>query len=476
MATVTMTRLFIGGEWRTRVAAHARGDQPGDRRGARGVAQGDREDARRAVAAARAAFPAGRARTAFERAARCSAIADVCERRRDELARALTLDQGKPLYAEAYERGRRARRDVARRGRGRDPDRGHDPAELHARRARAAAAPAARGRSRSSRRGTGRTRCRPSWWRRRSRPATPSSGTPRRARRSAPACWPSASPRPTCPPGVFNFVPGQGPVVGDEIVAHPGTSPPSASSARRRPATRSPSAPPARRCCWRWAATARSSCSTTPTSTPRPTRAISACFLCAGQSCTAGERLLVHERGARGVRRRLAERRSSREVAARRPARRGHADGPAQQRAAWRRRWTSTCATRSSAAPRSSPAASARAASRPTSTGRRRSSTASRPTPMAATEETFGPIAPIVAIGSLERGDRADQRVALRAAGGDLHRRPAQGPALRRRGAQGPREHQRDDELLGEPPAVRRPRGHRQRQRPRRRPLPVRRR
>ena len=64
------------------------------------VAEGDREDAR-AIAAANAAFPSWAARTGFERAALLHRVADVCERRADELARVLTLDQGKPLKAEA---------------------------------------------------------------------------------------------------------------------------------------------------------------------------------------------------------------------------------------------------------------------------------------------------------------------------------------------------------------------------------------
>src|SRR3954465_16035250 len=67
------------------------------------VADGDREDARRAIAAAARAFPAWERETAFARAAALRRIADVCERRRDDLARALTLDQGKPLHAEAYD-------------------------------------------------------------------------------------------------------------------------------------------------------------------------------------------------------------------------------------------------------------------------------------------------------------------------------------------------------------------------------------
>ena len=65
------------------------------------VAEGSREDARRAIAAANAAFGAWAARTGFERGALLHRVADACERRRDELARILTLDQGKPLKAEA---------------------------------------------------------------------------------------------------------------------------------------------------------------------------------------------------------------------------------------------------------------------------------------------------------------------------------------------------------------------------------------
>src|SRR5207302_6942742 len=41
--------------------------------------------------------------TAFERAAKMHAVGDVIAERRDELARTLTLDQGKPLRAEAYD-------------------------------------------------------------------------------------------------------------------------------------------------------------------------------------------------------------------------------------------------------------------------------------------------------------------------------------------------------------------------------------
>ena len=67
------------------------------------VPDGDREDARAAIAAARRAAAAGPRLSAFDRAALLHRVADVIEGRRDELARTLTLDQGKPLRAEAYD-------------------------------------------------------------------------------------------------------------------------------------------------------------------------------------------------------------------------------------------------------------------------------------------------------------------------------------------------------------------------------------
>ena len=66
------------------------------------VSQGDRDDATRAIDAARDAADGWARLTAFERAAKMHAVGDLIESRRDELARTLTLDQGKPLRAEAY--------------------------------------------------------------------------------------------------------------------------------------------------------------------------------------------------------------------------------------------------------------------------------------------------------------------------------------------------------------------------------------
>ena len=106
MATGTSapTRMFISGAWEDALSgATAEATSP-----ATGEALGP-------VARATARTPAARSpprrprsprwerETAFARAADLRRVADVCERRRDELARALTLDQGKPLHAEAYD-------------------------------------------------------------------------------------------------------------------------------------------------------------------------------------------------------------------------------------------------------------------------------------------------------------------------------------------------------------------------------------
>jgi acyl-CoA reductase-like NAD-dependent aldehyde dehydrogenase len=66
------------------------------------LARGSRDDADRALAAASLAFLPWARRSAFERAAAMERVAEAIEARRDELARTLTLDQGKPLVAEAY--------------------------------------------------------------------------------------------------------------------------------------------------------------------------------------------------------------------------------------------------------------------------------------------------------------------------------------------------------------------------------------
>jgi succinate-semialdehyde dehydrogenase/glutarate-semialdehyde dehydrogenase len=95
--------MVVGGAWaesesgeRMEATSPATGESLGT------VPEGTREDARRAIAAANAARRDWASRSAFERAAAMNRVADLIEERRDDLARTLTLDQGKPLHAEAY--------------------------------------------------------------------------------------------------------------------------------------------------------------------------------------------------------------------------------------------------------------------------------------------------------------------------------------------------------------------------------------
>ena len=65
------------------------------------VAEGTRADAQYAIDAARTAWPAWAALSPFDRAEAMERVAAVIDERREDLARTLTLDQGKPLKAEA---------------------------------------------------------------------------------------------------------------------------------------------------------------------------------------------------------------------------------------------------------------------------------------------------------------------------------------------------------------------------------------
>ena len=229
-------------------------------------------------------------------------------------------------------------------------------------------------------------------------------------------------------------------------------------------AARSPRPRPARRRCSSSAATGRSSCSRTPTSTLAAEAAVTACFLCAGQSCTAGERLLVHRDVREEFVARLAALVAERVVLGD-PFADGTTMGPLNN-AGVAEKMDEHVARRARRAARTLvhggaradgfptdlywqptvldgvPARRARRARRRRSGRSRRSSRSTRST-----------------------GDRADERLAVRAAVGDLHARPREGAALRRRGAHRLGEHQRLVELLGGAPAVRRPRRHRERDR-----------
>ena len=256
------------------------------------VPEGDREDARRAIEAAGRAADGWARMTAFERAERMHAVGDAIERRRDELARTLTLDQGKPLKAEAYDEVEellvywRMAAEDAKRLEGRLPNsfsagkrvllprrpRGvigvitpwnwpyTMPAEL--------IAPAL---------AAGNTVV----W-------TPAASTSVAGVALA-ECVVEAD----LPAGVFNVVTGPGRIVGDEIARNPGTHGVGfigSTETGRKVAD---------------AAAGKALVLELGGNGPvvvledadldRAVEAtVTACFLCAGQSCTAGERLLVH--------------------------------------------------------------------------------------------------------------------------------------------------------------------------------------
>src|SRR5215210_2382206 len=300
------TRMLIDGEWcdaasgqTIEATSPATGESLGE------VAWGDRSDARRAIAAAQAAFPSWEARTAFERAAMLRRIADACERRRDDLARVCTLDQGKPLVAEAMvevgeliEFWRMAAEDGIRLE-------GSIPAS---------AAPGRR--VLLLRRPLGLTGVITPWnW-----PYT----MPAEVLAPALACgncvvWTPAPSTAVCsgvlaecvaeadlPPGVFNFVLGPGPEVGDELAANPGTQAVAFTGSTVTGLT------VARR------AAGKAQLLEMGGNGPLVVMddadvdaaagaAVVACFLGAGQSCSAGERLLVHEAVHEDFAERLAE-------------------------------------------------------------------------------------------------------------------------------------------------------------------------
>ena len=103
MATaVRALRNFVGGDWVEASAESVREIvSPVTGETLAEVPDASPEDVDRAVAAARAAQPRWAALSAWERARICHAIADLIDERREEFARELSLEQGKPYAAEA---------------------------------------------------------------------------------------------------------------------------------------------------------------------------------------------------------------------------------------------------------------------------------------------------------------------------------------------------------------------------------------
>jgi acyl-CoA reductase-like NAD-dependent aldehyde dehydrogenase len=102
-AALSPAGLFVDGDWVEPIAGGTfDSSNPATGEVIGRVALGARGDARLAIeAAGRAAAGWGRT-TPFARGRALERIADTLERRREALARILTLDQGKPLLAEAY--------------------------------------------------------------------------------------------------------------------------------------------------------------------------------------------------------------------------------------------------------------------------------------------------------------------------------------------------------------------------------------
>ncbi|MDQ6795531.1 MAG: aldehyde dehydrogenase family protein [Chloroflexota bacterium] len=95
--------LFVGGSWGpSESGATFEATSPSSGEVIATIPQGTRADAKRAIAAAGAASEGWARLSAFDRAAAMDRVAAAIEERRDSLARTLTLDQGKPLLAEAY--------------------------------------------------------------------------------------------------------------------------------------------------------------------------------------------------------------------------------------------------------------------------------------------------------------------------------------------------------------------------------------
>ena len=286
------TEMFVDGAWTpARSGETFTAESPATGEAIADVPLGDRADAQRAIAAANRAAEGWARLSPFDRAALLHRVADAVEARRPELARTLTLDQGKPIreshdeveelvqyWRNAAEDGKRLEGRLAnsvsaakrvllvRRPRGvigvitpwNWPY--TMPTEL--------IAPAL---------AAGNTVV----W-------TPASTTAVAAVALA-ECVAEAD----LPPGAFNLVTGPGSVVGDEIARNPGTHGVGfiGSTETGRLVAE--------------AAAGKAAVLELGGNGPivvlddadldlAADAAVTACFLCAGQSCTAGERLLVH--------------------------------------------------------------------------------------------------------------------------------------------------------------------------------------
>ncbi len=284
--------LYVAGEWRAGGSPAVPAVSPASGETFGTVAMGNAADVDDAVRAAARAWPAWAAASPFDRAAWCERVAAAIAARRDELARVLTLDQGKPLAAEAYD-------EV-------DELAGYfRMAAADARRLDGAAPPSAAAGRRviTARVPLGVVGVISPWnW-----PYTMGAElfAPALAAGNA-VVWVPAPSTAACsavlagiiagaatPDGVFNFVPGPGPVAGDALAGHPGVAAVGfigSVATGGLVATR---------------AAGKTQLLELGGNGPMVIlddadldlaagAALEAAYLCAGQSCTAGERFLVH--------------------------------------------------------------------------------------------------------------------------------------------------------------------------------------
>jgi acyl-CoA reductase-like NAD-dependent aldehyde dehydrogenase len=284
--------ICVGGSWRAGRGGTAPAVSPSSGQRFASVAVADRADVDDAVAAARAAWPDWAALSAFERAAWCEAVAAEIGRRGEDLARALAEDQGKPLAAEARDEVTelsayfQMAAEDAKRITG-----GVPPSTAAGRRVLSLRVP------------LGVVGVISPWnW-----PYTMG------AELFAPALaagntvlWVPAPTTSACsallaeiitglgpPPGVFSFLPGPGPVVGDAVAGHPGVngvgfigSVATGASVAARAAGKTQ--------LLELGGNGPMVVLEDADLALAAEAALEAAYLCAGQSCTAGERFLVH--------------------------------------------------------------------------------------------------------------------------------------------------------------------------------------
>jgi succinate-semialdehyde dehydrogenase/glutarate-semialdehyde dehydrogenase len=101
--TLAQHQFLIGGRWRDSVTGQSFSTSaPATGEDIARLAEGSREDAQMAVAAARTAWEKFSETPIWERSRLCFRIAEQIEKRRDDLATTLAIEQGKPLITEAY--------------------------------------------------------------------------------------------------------------------------------------------------------------------------------------------------------------------------------------------------------------------------------------------------------------------------------------------------------------------------------------